>query len=45
MSTGLPIRKAFTFGLKGILSFLRSLIFPKKGSVLPVRNPGKNCST
>jgi hypothetical protein len=30
MSRGLPTRKALTFGLKGILSFLRGLTFPKK---------------
>jgi hypothetical protein len=44
MSAGLPTRKARTFGLKGILSFLRGLIFPEKGNVLPVGNPVKTRS-
>jgi hypothetical protein len=43
MSTGLPTRKAFTFGLKGILPFLRSLTF-QNGSVLAVENPVKTRS-
>jgi hypothetical protein len=36
MSMGLPTRKALTFGLKGILSFLLSLIFQNKEVFYPL---------
>jgi len=45
MSMGLPTRKALTFGLKGTLSFLLSLIFQNKEVFYPSEIRGENRST